>query len=965
MNASVAGGQPNASLSSSLALADQPLSAEVLLEKYAKGAESSKLDVQRRVAGALAQAERPDEREHWAAMFLAAQDAGFIPGGRINSAAGTGLQATLLNCFVQPIADSIAEAVDGVPGIYTALSQAAETMRRGGGVGYDFSAIRPKGAFVKGTGSSASGPVSYMQVFDKSCETVESAGSRRGAQMGVLRCDHPDIEEFIHAKDTGNLTNFNISVGVTDAFMQAVEADGTVELVHAAEPSALLKQDPEVRQRADGKWIYRVVRARELWDQIMACTYDHAEPGILFIDTINRDNNLAYCETIAATNPCAEQPLPPYGCCCLGSINLTKFVKNPFTAQASFDFEMFDNTARIAVRMLDNVLDLSSWPLDEQNREAQAKRRIGIGVTGLGDALVMLGVRYDKEEGRECAAHILEALRDACYLGSVALAKERGPFPLFDREGYLAEGTFASRLPDHIQTEIHEHGIRNSHLISIAPTGTISLAFADNASNGIEPAFSWTYTRRKRMVDGTVKEYAVEDYAWRLYKAMGHDMAKLPEQFVTALEMTADAHRAMVAVAAARCDSAVSKTVNVPEDYPFEDFESLYMDAWKSGIKGLATYRPNAVLGSVLSTTPTQPEPVAQKPQLIELPESDRRLALEGVPTPVLASLKYPVRPELPEGASAWVSNTLAHPGGAFSITVAELNGQPFEVRVNGVAGDTPPRGLEALANVLTLDMHTGDKAWLARKIETLVKTNGDTFSARLPGKAEPMLLPSAAAALGRVVQYRAETLNAIKPRRNESTPVVDALLAPREPKTSAHGTLGWVVDIENPITGDDFVLMTKELVMPDGQTRPYSMWLAGSYPRALDGLAKLLSLDMRVLDPAWIGMKLRSLLTYQEARGDFLAKDPASDMKRSYPSTVAYIAALLVHRFAMLGVLTPEGYPVQPMGVVHAETEKDKEKAQSNAIAGALCSECHTHSVVRLAGCSTCTNCGAVGACG
>src|SRR6185437_14238875 len=343
----------------------QEICRDTLLEKYAKGDEASIEEVRRRVARALAQAEAEDRRAHWERRFLQAQVDGFIPAGRINSAAGVQLQATLINCFVQPVGDSISEVVDGRPGIYTALSEAAETMRRGGGVGYDFSAIRPKGAEVKGTRSRASGPVSYMRVFDRSCETVESAGSRRGAQMGVLRCDHPDVEEFIHAKDRGDLRNFNLSVGVTDAFMQAVEADREVELWHAREPGAAQKAAGAFR-RADGTWTYRKVGARALWDQVMRATYDHAEPGVLFLDRINEDNNLSYCEAIVATNPCAEQPLPSYGCCCLGSIDVTRFVSHPFEAGAAFDVRAFADVVRVAVRMLDNVLDVTSWPLERQ-----------------------------------------------------------------------------------------------------------------------------------------------------------------------------------------------------------------------------------------------------------------------------------------------------------------------------------------------------------------------------------------------------------------------------------------------------------------------------------------------------------------------------------------------------------------------------------------------------------------------
>ena len=583
----------------------QPISLDVLREKYLKPGETTVEQLYQRVARALASVEKPELRAKYEALFLANLQAGAIGAGRIMSAAGTDIQATLINCFVQPVGDCIQGVDDeGFPGIYEALREAAETMRRGGGVGYDFSRIRPKGARVKATASMASGPCSYMNVFDQSCSTVESAGARRGAQMGVLRIDHPDVHEFITAKRTpGRWNNFNVSVGVSDEFIHAVQNNAQWELVHKARPGdALLAQG--ARQREDGQWVYATVPARELWDTIMKSAYDFAEPGILFLGRINEDNNLHYCEEIAATNPCGEQPLPSYGCCDLGPIILTRFVRNPFGVggEAAFDFDAFIQAVALQVRALDNVLDVTYWPLPQQRDEAMAKRRIGVGFTGMGNTLAMLCVRYDLPEGRTMAARIAECMRDAAYAASVELAQEKGGFPKFDSRGYLAEVTFASRLPESLKAAIHQHGIRNSHLLSIAPTGTVSLAFADNASNGIEPPFSWMYKRKKRESDGSTSEYAVEDHAWRLYRELGGDVDALPAYFVSALAMPAEGHIAMMEAVQPFVDTAISKTVNITADYPYEDFKDLYLQAWRAKLKGLATYRPNAILGSVLET---------------------------------------------------------------------------------------------------------------------------------------------------------------------------------------------------------------------------------------------------------------------------------------------------------------------------------------------------------------------------
>ena len=518
---------------------------------------------------------------------------------------------------------------------------------------------------------------------------------------------------------------------------------------------------------------------------------------------------------------------------------MTNFVSAPFTAEAAFDFERFGATVETSVRMLDNVLDATAWPLPQQQEEAMNKRRVGLGYTGLGDALIMLRQRYDSDGARALAAKISEEMRDYAYRASSNLARERGSFPLFNADMYLSGTSFATRLPPEIKAQIRKHGLRNSHLLSIAPTGTISLAFADNASNGIEPPFSWTYTRKKRMADGTLQEFPVEDYAWRLYRhlvangalpaagggAMGtHD--RLPEYFVTALEISAAAHEAMVAAVAPYIDTSISKTVNVPENYPYENFQGLYMAAWKSGLKGLATYRPNNVLGSVLSVDSAQ----AKQPQDFVSSDVNRRIEIKAVPEPVLASLRWPGRPKLAEGNPAW-TYMIEHPHGHFALFVGHVeNGlrpHPFEVWVNG---SEQPRGLGAVAKTLSMDMRADDPAWLRLKLDTLAKTLGDdAFDMPFPPHGENKHMPSVTSAVAQLVRWRCQRLGALPEAKNG--PVLDAMFSLKEPKTGADGTMSWTVDVLNPGTRDDFVLGLKEITLPDGVTRPYSMWLSGEYP--------------------------------------------------------------------------------------------------------------------------------------
>jgi ribonucleoside-diphosphate reductase alpha chain len=561
--------------------------------------ERSIAETWRRMVIALAAVEPEDARGFWAERFLGIlEDFRFLPGGRIQAGVGTERNVTLFNCFVMgPIEDSI-------PGIFAALQEAAVTMQQGGGIGCDFSTLRPQGVQARGVGNIASGPVSFMQVWDAMCGTILSTGARRGAMMATLRCDHPDIEAFVAAKQrAGQLRHFNLSVLVSDAFMTAVRAGGAWPLVF---PAAKVEASGPTLMRA---WsssaepvpcrIMRTVPARDLWDRIVKATFDTSEPGVLFIDRINGLNNLWYREQISATNPCGEVPLPPYGACDLGSVNLTRFIRAPFTPAARLDREALAGTVATAVRLLDNVIDASRFPLPKQAESAQGTRRLGLGMTGLADTLVMLGLRYGSDASLAFAADTMRLICHAAYRASVALAQEKGSFPYFDRDKYL-QGRFVRSLPDNIQDAIAAHGIRNSHLLAIAPTGTISL-LAGNVSSGLEPIFAPSYTRNVLAEDGTPEAFTLTDHALELWRSAKTTATGFPDGFVTASALPIQAHLYMQAALQPFVDNSISKTINAPADCPFADFRQIYDLAYDKGLKGCTTFRPNAVTGAVLT----------------------------------------------------------------------------------------------------------------------------------------------------------------------------------------------------------------------------------------------------------------------------------------------------------------------------------------------------------------------------
>jgi ribonucleoside-diphosphate reductase alpha chain len=677
-------------------------------------------DTWRRVARALAAPER--DPATWEKRFADAM-AGFrfLPAGRILAGAGTGRAVTLFNCFV------MGTIPDDMTGIFENLKEAALTMQQGGGIGYDFSTLRPRGAPVKGVGADASGPLSFMDVWDAMCRTIMSAGHRRGAMMATLRCDHPDIEAFVEAKrEAGRLRMFNLSVLATDAFMKAVAEDAPWRLVF-------------------GGVHYRTLRARDLWDRIMRATYAYAEPGVIFIDRVNALNPLGYAETISATNPCGEQPLPPYGACLLGSVNLARLVRRPFADGAGIDTAELEELVRVAVRMMDNVTDVSRFPLEAQLREALAKRRIGLGVTGLADALILCRTRYGSAEARRLAEAWLGTIRRAAYLASAELAAEKGAFPLFDAAKYLASPALAGVEPE-VTAAIRARGLRNSHLTSIAPTGTISL-FADNVSSGIEPVFAFTYRRHVLMPDGARREEDVSDHAFRRFRALKGPDAPLPDYFVSAESLAPADHVAMQAAAQKYVDSSISKTINVPEDIPFERFKDVYLQAYTAGCKGCTTYRPNDVTGAVLEAKPA-PAADADEPEL-PLPAVARVKARDPFEAGALRALTRPLdRAEALEGRTYKIK--WPESDHAIYITVNDMvqdgRRRPFEVFINSKNMEHYAWSVGLTRMISAVFRRGGDVSFVVDELKAVFDPRGGQWMGK-------RYVPSLLAAIGDVLE--------------------------------------------------------------------------------------------------------------------------------------------------------------------------------------------------------------------
>ncbi len=689
-------------------------------------------DTFHRVGTALAQAETSPE-DYADEFYEVLRDFRFLPAGRIMSGAGTERDVTLFNCFV------MGDVPDDMSGIFESLREAALTMQQGGGIGYDFSTLRPKGAAVKGVGADASGPLSFMDVWDAMCRTIMSAGSRRGAMMAVMRCDHPDIESFIEAKqEPGRLRMFNLSVLVSDEFMLAVKEDATWELVFNGT-------------------VYNSLPARELWEKIMRATFAYAEPGVIFIDRINRLNPISYCETIHGTNPCGEQPLPPYGACLLGSVNLSRFVTDPFTEQANLDVQELADIVTTAVRMMDNTIDISRFPLPEQEQEAKTKRRIGLGITGLADALIMCNARYGSAEAVRLSETWLKTIQRAAYLASTELAKEKGFFPLFDKSAYLASEALKN-IDEDIREAIEAHGMRNALLTSVAPTGTISL-FADNVSSGLEPVFSFAYTRHVMMPDGSRRDEEVTDYAYRLFRRLNGEDMPLPAAFVDAQGLSPKDHLVMQAAVQKFIDSSISKTINCPEDISFEEFKDIYVQAYDLGCKGCTTYRPNEVTGAVLETKTTK-----ESRKMREAANDQAELPLEA-PKKATAGANAKPKDLGDSGILHYLTQPLDRPealaGATYKVQWPESD-HALYITVNDVIQDGRRRPFEVFIN----SKNTEHFAWsvaLTRMISAVFRRGGDVsfvveelkavFDPRGGQWVKGRYVPSLLAAIGEVLE--------------------------------------------------------------------------------------------------------------------------------------------------------------------------------------------------------------------
>ena len=704
---------------------DTPLAAEIWEKKYRFRSEAGEdrdfAATLQRVADAVAKAEKPANRKIWRARFHEAlTDFRFIPAGRILAGAGTARNVTLFNCFV------MGTIPDSLPGIFEHLREAAITLQQGGGVGMDFSTIRPSGAIVMGVGAQASGPLSFMDTWDAMCRTIMSAGQRRGAMMGCLRIDHPDIEAFIDAKRDGTrFRNFNLSVLVTDAFMSALDEGGDWTLTFDGQP-------------------YRTLPAADLWDRLMRATYDAAEPGVIFLDRVNALNNLADIETISASNPCGEQMLPPYGACLLGSINLARLVSSPFEAEAGIDEASLEELTATAVRFLDNVIDISRYPLEVQGEEARSKRRIGLGVTGLADALIFCGAAYGSDKALALTERWMSTFKRAAYRASARLAAEKGSYPLYDKA--ILDRPNLRELDDETRALIAENGLRNGCLTSIAPTGTTSL-LADNVSSGVEPVFAFSYSRKVRQADGSSIEEAVTDYALRVWQRLRGDATPPADVFVSAQTLTPEDHLRMQACAQRFVDSSISKTVNCPADISFDAFKDVYREGYRLGCKGLTTYRPNAITGSVLSVADAQAAPSQQ-----EAPLAPRPRKLDGT----TYKLNWP-----PSAHAVYVT---------INDTEDGSGARPFEIFINSKNMDHYAWTLALTRMISAVFRRGGDVGFVAEELQAVFDPQGGAF---LDGR----YVPSLPAAIGRIV---AEHLGIVSTGNDETGNRKDAACCPK-----------------------------------------------------------------------------------------------------------------------------------------------------------------------------------------